>query len=66
MASARASATRWACPPDSARGRWPAWAASPTRSNHSLALVRASCFAMPLARSPKATFSRAVRLANSR
>ena len=37
-ARARASATRWACPPESCRGRRPAWSARPTRSSQSAAL----------------------------
>ena len=66
MASARPRATRWACPPERAPGRWPAWSARPRRSSHSAARARASALGTPRARSPKATFSSALRLAKSR
>ena len=65
VASARASATRWACPPDSCAGRASANRASPTRSSHAIAVERACTLPVPRARRPNATFSRALRWAKS-
>ncbi len=42
VASALASATRCAWPPDNCAGRWPAWSSSPTRASHPFAISRAA------------------------
>ena len=45
--SARATATRWRCPPDSSGGLWSIRSASPTRSSVCAALAFRSFALMP-------------------
>ena len=60
LASARAIATRWRCPPDRADGRWPARSARPTCASNSTALRRAAPGERPAKSAGSSTFSRAL------
>ncbi len=64
-ASARAIATRCACPPDSCRGRRPASSVASTSPSHRSATAYASRRPAPALRGANATFSRTVRCGNS-
>ena len=66
VASARASATRCAWPPESASGSTCASASAPSRSSQRWASSRAARRAAPRRRTPKATLSRADRCGNNR
>lgn len=66
VARARASATRWASPPESRLGL--DWALSPSsiRCSHSVASRSASAFDLPRLWGPKATLAKTVRWGKSR
>src|SRR5439155_975541 len=63
--SARASATRWASPPDSERACRPARSAIPNRSSHRVTRVRRASAGTPRKRSPNPTLAVTVVSARS-
>ena len=65
-ARARATATRWACPPESSPGRRVARESVSVAASHSRAVALESNAPLPLLRGPNATFSSTLRWGNNR